>query len=105
MPEVATPALVDDDRLVDTDDILSRMLPVSRVTFWNLRKRGDFPPGIRIAPNRIDVTDAFIAYAKPLIGETWAQVPLENGLPRFARFAPVFAAKKCVSYVPQAYRK
>ena len=57
-----------------------------------------------IAPNRIDVTDAFVAYAKPLIGEAWAQVPLENGLPRFARFAPVFADKKCAPYVPQAYR-
>ena len=63
-----------------------------------------FPKGW-ITPNRIDVTDAFIAYAKPLIGETWAQVPLEGGLPRFTRFAPVFAAKKCAPYEPQAYRK
>ncbi len=58
-----------------------------------------------IAPSRTDVTDAFVAYAKPLIGETWAQVPLEHGLPRFARFAPVFASKRCAAYVPQAYRK
>ena len=64
-----------------------------------------FFPKAWIAPSRIDVTDAFIAYAKPLIGETWAPVPLENGLPRFTRFAPIFAAKTCASYVPQAYRK
>ena len=57
-----------------------------------------------IAPNRIDVTDAFVAYAKPLLGETWAQVPIEGGLPRFTRFAPIFAAKRCAAYVPQAYR-
>lgn len=41
------------DRLIDTDDILEKILPVSRVTFWAMRKRGDFPQGIRIAPNRI----------------------------------------------------
>lgn len=64
-----------------------------------------FFPKAWIAPSRIDVTDAFVAYAKPLIGETWAQVPLENGLPRFTRFAPIFAPKKCAAYVPQVYRK
>ena len=55
MSDVATPAphAVDDDRLIDTDYILSQILPVSRVTFYHMRKRGDFPPGIRIAPNRI----------------------------------------------------
>ena len=63
-----------------------------------------FFPKEWIAPSRIDVTDAFIAYAKPLIGEAWAPVPLENGLPRFTRFAPVFATQKCASYKPQAYR-
>ncbi|MDA3926310.1 MAG: diphosphate--fructose-6-phosphate 1-phosphotransferase [Kiritimatiellae bacterium] len=63
-----------------------------------------FFPKEWIAPNRIDVTDEFIKYAKPLIGEQWANVPLENGLPRFTRFAPIFATKKCAAYVPQAYR-
>ena len=63
-----------------------------------------FFPKAWIAPNRIDVTDEFVAYARPLIGERWAEVPLENGLPRFARFAPLFATKACAPYVPQAYR-
>jgi 6-phosphofructokinase 1 len=63
-----------------------------------------FFPKEWIAPSRIDVTDAFVAYAKPLIGEAWAQVPLENGLPRFTRFAPIFASKRCAAYVPQSYR-
>ena len=63
-----------------------------------------FFPKEWIAPNRIDVTDEFIKYAKPLIGDVWADVPLENGLPRFTRFEPIFAAKKSAAYVPQAYR-
>jgi len=62
-------------------------------------------PSQWIAPSRIDVTDEFVKYARPLIGESWANVPLENGLPRFTRFKPIFAEKKCDSYQPQAYRK
>jgi len=63
-----------------------------------------FFPAKWIAPNRIDVTDDFIRYAQPLIGETWVQVPLENGLPRYTRFKPVFADKKCPAYKPEAYK-
>jgi len=63
-----------------------------------------FPPGW-IAANQLDVTDDFLRYARPLIGEVWPEVPLENGLQRFARFKRVFAERKCESYVPQAYRK
>ena len=53
MPDAATPATLDADRHVDTGFILDNILPVSRVTFYYMRKRGDFPQGIRIAPNRI----------------------------------------------------
>lgn len=63
-----------------------------------------FFPQEWIAPSRIDVTDEFVKYARPLIGDVWADVPLENGLPRFTRFASIFAAKKCAAYLPQAYR-
>ncbi len=58
-----------------------------------------------ISQNRIDVTDAFINYARPLIGEDWVSVPVINGLQRFARFKKIFAEKKLSSYVPQAYKK
>jgi 6-phosphofructokinase 1 len=58
-----------------------------------------------IAPNKIDVTDDFIRYAKPLVGEDWASVPLINGRQRFARFSPIFAQKKLPSYTLQALRK
>ena len=64
-----------------------------------------FFPKEWIAANRTDVTDDFVAYAAPLIGSDWVSVPLVNGLQRFARFKPVFAAKKLDLYIPQADRK
>ena len=62
-------------------------------------------PKAWIAPNKIDVTDEFIRYAKPLIGEDWASVPVINGRQRFTRFKPIFAEKKLPPYAPQALRK
>ncbi len=62
-------------------------------------------PKAWIAPNMIDVTDDFVRYAKPLIGEDWASVPVINGRQRFARFKPVFAEKKLPAYALQALRK
>ena len=62
-------------------------------------------PAAWITPNKIDVTDQFIQYAKPLIGEDWASVPVVNGRQRFTRFKPVFAEKKLPDYVLQALRK
>lgn len=61
-------------------------------------------PEAWIAPNRYDVTDEFLAYAQPLIGEDWVKMPTEHGLQRFARLQKIFAPKKCKAYVPQAYR-
>lgn len=51
-----------------------------------------------------DVTDAFIDYARPLIGDAWVDVPLENGLPRYARLKPIFADQLCGPYTPESYR-
>lgn len=62
-------------------------------------------PAHWIADNRIDVTDEFVKYATPLIGEDWVSVPLVKGLPRFARIVPAFAPKKLPAYVPQTHRK
>jgi 6-phosphofructokinase 1 len=61
-------------------------------------------PGAWLTENRIDVTDDFVRYARPLIGDEWVRVPLEKGLQRFARFKPVFAEKKCPAYMPEAHR-
>lgn len=56
-----------------------------------------------ISHNGVDVTDKFLEYARPLIGEDWPSVPLIDGKQRFARFKPVFAEKKLKQYVPEAY--
>jgi 6-phosphofructokinase 1 len=53
-----------------------------------------------IAPNGIDVTDSFIEYARPLIGDGWPEIPMENSLQRFARLDIKFVEKKIKSYVP-----
>jgi len=49
-----------------------------------------------ISSNRVDVTDEFINWALPLIGEP---------LPRFAKFKEIYIAKKCGEYVPVGYRR
>jgi ATP-dependent phosphofructokinase / diphosphate-dependent phosphofructokinase len=58
-----------------------------------------------IAANRYDVTDDFLAYVRPLIGEDWPSVPMINGRQRFARFQMKFAEKKLPAYKPEAYIK
>lgn len=63
-----------------------------------------FFPEKWIAPNRVDVTDEFLRYVRPLIGEDWISIPMINGLQRFTRFKPEFAAQKLEKYVPEAYR-
>ncbi len=57
-----------------------------------------------IDSNRMDVTDEFISYAQPLIGEDWISIPMINGRQRFARPRNLFAEKKCPQYLPQAHR-
>ena len=61
-------------------------------------------PQMWIALNRVDVTDDFVRYARPLIGDDWPCIPLVNGRQRFARLSPIFADKKLPAYVPQAHR-
>jgi 6-phosphofructokinase len=61
-------------------------------------------PEAWITSSRTDVTDDFVRYARPLIGDDWPSVPLVNGLQRFTRFEPIFAEKRLPEYTPQAYR-
>ncbi len=62
-------------------------------------------PAQWIAASRCDVTDDFIRYARPLIGDDWVSVPLVDGLVRFAQInTDARAAKKLPPYVPQTYR-
>ena len=60
-------------------------------------------PAKWLSANKIDVTDDFIRYARPLIGTKWVKIPLEKGIQRFTRFEKIFAEKKCSPYAPEAY--
>jgi 6-phosphofructokinase len=61
-------------------------------------------PEAWITSSRIDVSDEFLCYAQPLVGDGWPEVPLESGLQRFARLQPVFADAKLAEYVLEAHR-
>jgi 6-phosphofructokinase 1 len=58
-----------------------------------------------IADSGNDVTDDFIHYAQPLIGQDMIGLPLVDGRQRLTQFEPIFAEQKLASYVPQADRK
>ena len=62
-------------------------------------------PEAWISSDRADVTDDFLAYVRPLVGEDFPCVPVVDGRQRFARLDPVFAEKKLPAYIPQADRK
>ena len=57
-----------------------------------------------IAESRVDVSDDFVRYARPLIGDSWPSIPLVDGRQRFARLERIFADQKLPAYVSQAYR-
>ncbi len=51
-------------------------------------------PEAWIDDSRLDVTDEFLDYARPLIGDSWPSIPLVDGRQRFARLRPIFAETK-----------
>ena len=59
-------------------------------------------PKAWISPNGIDVTDDFVLYAEPLIGEDWPSIPVVNRRQRFARLLPIYAEKKLPEYTLSA---
>ena len=62
-------------------------------------------PAAWIAPSGYDVTDDFIRYARPLVGNDMINLPMLDGRQRLTRFKPIYAEKKLPAYVPQADRK
>lgn len=62
-------------------------------------------PADWIMPNGCDVSDEFLKYLKPLVGEDMLTLPMLNGHQRVTRFQPLFAEKKLQDYVPQADRQ
>ena len=61
-------------------------------------------PAEWITESGTDVTDEFLAYVKPLVGDTMVSLPMEDGRQRLARLKPIFAEQKLAKYVPQADR-
>jgi 6-phosphofructokinase 1 len=61
-------------------------------------------PADWISPCGTDVTDDFIKYARPLIGDDMVSLPIVDGRLRFAKLKPIFADQKLDKYVPQADR-
>lgn len=57
-----------------------------------------------IAPSGFDVTDEFVRYCKPLVGEDMVSLPLIDGRQRLTRLAPIYAKQKLGKYTPQADR-
>ncbi|MDO5580985.1 MAG: diphosphate--fructose-6-phosphate 1-phosphotransferase [Planctomycetia bacterium] len=58
-----------------------------------------------ILPSGCDVSDDFVRYAKPFIGEDMLSLPMCNGLQRLTQFQPIYADQILPAYVPQADRK
>jgi 6-phosphofructokinase 1 len=63
-----------------------------------------FPAGW-IAKNGYDVTDEFVRYARPLVGEGMLSMPIVDGRYRMTQFKPIFARQSLPKYVPEADRK
>ena len=58
-----------------------------------------------ITDSGFDVTDDFVRYAKPLVGEDMISLPLIDGRQRLAKLKPIHASQKLPKYVLQADRK
>jgi 6-phosphofructokinase 1 len=61
-------------------------------------------PADWIAETGYDVTDEFVRYARPLVGDEMISLPMIDGRQRLARLLPIHAEKKLPEYVPQADR-
>ncbi len=61
-------------------------------------------PAEWISESGYDVTDEFVRYVRPLIGEEMPSLPMIDGRQRLARFQQIVAEKKLPDYTPQADR-
>ena len=76
----------------------------SKVSLRTVANSERFLPKSWIADSGIDVTDEFLRYAQPLIGDGWPDVRIENGLQRFARLRMQTIEKRLVPYTPFKHR-
>jgi len=76
----------------------------SRVSLKTVANSERHLPKSWITPSGIDVTDDFVRYAQPLLGDGWPEIPIENGLQRFARLNQQTVEKRTKPYVPFRHR-
>ena len=57
-----------------------------------------------IADNRVDVTDDFVRYALPLVGDGNPDIRIENGFQRFAKIRREFVPRRTKEYRPIGLR-
>jgi 6-phosphofructokinase 1 len=62
-------------------------------------------PAAWLAPGGTDVTDDFVRYGRPLIGDDMVSLPMIDGRQRLARLEPIYAERQLSAYVPQADRR
>jgi 6-phosphofructokinase 1 len=62
-------------------------------------------PAAWIDSSGTDVTDEFVQYARPLVGNEMLTLPMIDGRQRLARLEPIYADQQLSQYVPQADRK
>lgn len=51
-PTAPTTPAQDEDRVVLWPEV-HELIPLSRVSIWSLRRKGDFPAPIKLSPNRV----------------------------------------------------
>ncbi len=61
-------------------------------------------PSDWISADGMDVTDPFVRYCRPLVGDEMVTLPLVDGRQRMTRLDPLFARQTLPDYVPQADR-
>ncbi|MEO2021083.1 MAG: diphosphate--fructose-6-phosphate 1-phosphotransferase [Pirellulaceae bacterium] len=61
-------------------------------------------PADWITADGTDVTDEFVRYAQPLVGDQMLQLPLVQGRQRLTEFKPIYASPRLPEYVLQALR-
>jgi len=61
-------------------------------------------PSSWITGNGYDVTDDFVRYARPLVGDEMVRLPMIDGRQQMTRLKPIHADQKLPAYLPQADR-
>jgi 6-phosphofructokinase 1 len=75
-----------------------------KVSLQNVANSERHLPRNWISKNRFDVTDEFIRYALPMIGNGNPEVKIVDGLQRFARFNRKFLDRLTPEYLPMHMR-